>query len=688
MSIVPFLTPVSNTFAHTHHTTDPNRRDGAINFNIYLKDVKLLSYPPHSPSGNTKAPLPFFKRPPFRFPSISKRNHPINNRLIKPTSRGWKNNRSDTTQYKSALTAADRNPSYRSELRVVAHQDSRELETAISDSEAEERGGSASRYIEDYLDQDLMILNDFENPKSKQVTRDLLAANPVVSWAAQVEVNAEDVDREIPLMGNIDSTLMLLDVDYLTYKLAETVYLSQQPLAVVVERIACSPPTNAHRIQYQTGSLPTFRMWESGRTMSLVGGCSRGYPVSPPLHSGAPPYLPQSPSSALKTSLLRAAQISSLTFSLVNKYSSWSRANLRCAVGYVPTFGVGVPAGICSCSRYVLLSSARIYTPATIYDVHEQRHPPFPQRSDGRQRPSLEMRFPSTAPDPHHTTTVNIDLGALTRHTMKMNSENEGLPLTSTTMELRPASPLTDGEDDHEESIDENEHEDDNSGEDDVGDFLDALTYPSNTFAATSDMKTVEDVENIGYLFPEDPNKLARHHNERHAAVADPTLSANSYPPVHISIGPLPAQDSGPESAGRNLLDSFYWPDYGPYFSCRLGRNPFGIFLVAVQCIFDAVGKLSAASPRVHRAASGIRQRASIGWSEFVDVREPHREPRHEPRKLLQKQDTSQIANVRYRKTFLKHVALQFTEQRRGLSSSTSVKCGIASQTCRPRYHR
>ncbi|KAJ8880315.1 hypothetical protein PR048_016781 [Dryococelus australis] len=44
------------------------------------------------------------------------------------------------------------------------------------------------------------------------------------------------------------------------------------------------------------------RMWESCRTMPLVGGAFSGFPVSPPL-----------PSSALKTWLLRAAQISPFT---------------------------------------------------------------------------------------------------------------------------------------------------------------------------------------------------------------------------------------------------------------------------------------------------------------------------------------------------------------------------------------
>ncbi|KAJ8898092.1 hypothetical protein PR048_003452 [Dryococelus australis] len=52
---------------------------------------------------------------------------------------------------------------------------------------------------------------------------------------------------------------------------------------------------------------PYFRMWESCRTVS---GFSRGSPVSPPSHSSAVPFSLQSPSSALKTTMLRAVKIS------------------------------------------------------------------------------------------------------------------------------------------------------------------------------------------------------------------------------------------------------------------------------------------------------------------------------------------------------------------------------------------
>ncbi|KAJ8897930.1 hypothetical protein PR048_003288 [Dryococelus australis] len=62
---------------------------------------------------------------------------------------------------------------------------------------------------------------------------------------------------------------------------------------------------------------PDFRVWESCRTMRLVGGFSQGYPASPRLCIPALLHThPASLSSALKTSMLKAAQISSLTHSL------------------------------------------------------------------------------------------------------------------------------------------------------------------------------------------------------------------------------------------------------------------------------------------------------------------------------------------------------------------------------------
>ncbi|KAJ8891113.1 hypothetical protein PR048_010624 [Dryococelus australis] len=50
--------------------------------------------------------------------------------------------------------------------------------------------------------------------------------------------------------------------------------------AAVAERLDCSPPTKASRVQSPAGS-PDLRKWESCWTMPLVGGFSRGSPVSP-----------------------------------------------------------------------------------------------------------------------------------------------------------------------------------------------------------------------------------------------------------------------------------------------------------------------------------------------------------------------------------------------------------------------
>ncbi|KAJ8872137.1 hypothetical protein PR048_025739 [Dryococelus australis] len=49
----------------------------------------------------------------------------------------------------------------------------------------------------------------------------------------------------------------------------------------VAERLACSPPTKANQVQSPVGPLPDFRTWKSCRTMPLVSGFSRWYPVSP-----------------------------------------------------------------------------------------------------------------------------------------------------------------------------------------------------------------------------------------------------------------------------------------------------------------------------------------------------------------------------------------------------------------------
>ncbi|KAJ8870633.1 hypothetical protein PR048_029656 [Dryococelus australis] len=66
----------------------------------------------------------------------------------------------------------------------------------------------------------------------------------------------------------------------------------------VAERLARSPPTKVNRVQSPAGRC----RWSAGFLGVL--------PFPPPLHSGAAPYSLQSSSSALKTSLLRTAEIS------------------------------------------------------------------------------------------------------------------------------------------------------------------------------------------------------------------------------------------------------------------------------------------------------------------------------------------------------------------------------------------
>ncbi|KAJ8880797.1 hypothetical protein PR048_017268 [Dryococelus australis] len=83
--------------------------------------------------------------------------------------------------------------------------------------------------------------------------------------------------------------------------------------ATVTERLYCSPPTNVNRVQTSAGSLSDFRKWESYRVdatgrRAFSGISSFPYPfITIRLDSHL-----ISASSALKTSMLRAAQISQL----------------------------------------------------------------------------------------------------------------------------------------------------------------------------------------------------------------------------------------------------------------------------------------------------------------------------------------------------------------------------------------
>ncbi|KAJ8871039.1 hypothetical protein PR048_027343 [Dryococelus australis] len=76
------------------------------------------------------------------------------------------------------------------------------------------------------------------------------------------------------------------------FKLSESVTFTGQnslPEDVLIldtpyQRLSWSPPTKANRARSPVGS-PDFRKWESYRTMTLVGGFSRGSPITPALSS-------------------------------------------------------------------------------------------------------------------------------------------------------------------------------------------------------------------------------------------------------------------------------------------------------------------------------------------------------------------------------------------------------------------
>ncbi|KAJ8866147.1 hypothetical protein PR048_033671 [Dryococelus australis] len=88
-----------------------------------------------------------------------------------------------------------------------------------------------------------------------------------------------------------------------------------------------------HLLLRRTGfdSHSDFRMWESCRTMSLVGGFSRGYPVSPALpFRRCSIFSLASPAEALKTSMLRATLHPTHTRSIDPRY--FQDDNARCHV--------------------------------------------------------------------------------------------------------------------------------------------------------------------------------------------------------------------------------------------------------------------------------------------------------------------------------------------------------------------
>ncbi|KAJ8891913.1 hypothetical protein PR048_004472 [Dryococelus australis] len=125
--------------------------------------------------------------------------------------------------------------------------------------------------------------------------------------------------------------------------------------ATVAEGLACPPPTMAIRVQSPAGSLRIFTCGNRGGQFRWSVGLLRDLPIPPPLHSGSAPYSPHSPSSTLKTSMLRAAEISSLTLRRNRAVQH------RHADEYLPSRGVVTFRGPVAGFRLVMFSSNHFF---------------------------------------------------------------------------------------------------------------------------------------------------------------------------------------------------------------------------------------------------------------------------------------------------------------------------------------
>ncbi|KAJ8882441.1 hypothetical protein PR048_014249 [Dryococelus australis] len=127
----------------------------------------------------------------------------------------------------------------------------------------------------------------------------LIVVNVVLIVVLIVVMIVEKCSRKMPLLGCL-------------HGLAILVFIGSG--ATVAEQLACSPPTKAIRVQSRAVSLRIFVCGrESCRIIPLFGVFSQGSPISPVL-SFRRYSIRQSPLSALKTSMLKAVQIYSLTF--------------------------------------------------------------------------------------------------------------------------------------------------------------------------------------------------------------------------------------------------------------------------------------------------------------------------------------------------------------------------------------
>ncbi|KAJ8870894.1 hypothetical protein PR048_027195 [Dryococelus australis] len=118
------------------------------------------------------------------------------------------------------------------------------------------------------------------------------------------------------------------------------VLLSTLDGATVAERLACSPPTKAIRVQSPAGLLLIFACGNrAGRCRWSAGFFLGDLAFPPPLHSGFAPFSSQSPSSVLQISVLRSIQISSLFSTLDAPGRRFCTSELALRDGHISPHG-------------------------------------------------------------------------------------------------------------------------------------------------------------------------------------------------------------------------------------------------------------------------------------------------------------------------------------------------------------
>ncbi|KAJ8898161.1 hypothetical protein PR048_003521 [Dryococelus australis] len=136
--------------------------------------------------------------------------------------------------------------------------------------------------------------------------------------------------------------------------------ITKEPRLHSASRLACSPPTEANQVKSPIGSLPDFTCGNSARRCRWSADFLGDLPFSPPYLSGAAPYSPESPSSALKTSVLRAP----LNSGTRRRNSRLGPANMQMQ-RKGKSLRLGVPSGpllaFTRCSQHLALHAALVY---------------------------------------------------------------------------------------------------------------------------------------------------------------------------------------------------------------------------------------------------------------------------------------------------------------------------------------